>query len=273
MINNIYFKILNLIKEYGLSKTVKKIILWIFLKFDPIHRRRLKISHKLNKLFNSTVKYGPFKGLKFSNKTWWGSSDIGSMLLGIYEKEILNSLMNIPKNYSTFINLGAADGYYCIGALINNLFQHSICYEISKEGRKIIKENAELNNVIKKIDIRGIAKKKFFTELPLKTISDSVLLIDIEGAEFELIDEETFKAFNKSIIFIELHQWLFYDENEKLIKLTKDSILTHNITKLQTGSRDLSIFPELKTFHDNDRWLICSEGRPRLMTWLRFDPK
>ena len=127
----------------------------------------------------STVKYGPFKGLKLTNKIWWGSTDRGSMLLGIYEKQVLDSLINIPKKFSTFIDLGSADGYYGIGVLINNLFQNSICYEISEQGRKTIKNNASLNNVTNRVDIRGVAKKKFFKELPLSTLSNSVLFIDI----------------------------------------------------------------------------------------------
>tara|TARA_B110000503_G_C7154191_1_gene416559 strand:- start:165 stop:986 length:822 start_codon:yes stop_codon:yes gene_type:complete len=273
MITNLYSKFFSSVKEDGFLKAAKKIISWVFRKFDAIHYRRIKISDKLDKLFNSTVKYGPFKGLKLTNKIWWGSTDRGSMLLGIYEKQVLDSLINIPKKFSTFIDLGSADGYYGIGVLINNLFQNSICYEISEQGRKTIKDNASLNNVINRVDIRGVAKKNFFKELPLSTLSNSVLFIDIEGAEFNLVDKKTFKAFDNSIIFIELHEWFFSDGNEKIKKLINDSISTHITTKIKMGSRDLSIFPELKMLHDNDRWLICSEGRQQLMTWLRFDPR
>ncbi|MCX6119705.1 MAG: hypothetical protein NT027_19390, partial [Proteobacteria bacterium] len=83
----------------------------------------------------------------------------------------------------------------------------------------------------------------------------------------------TFSAFNKSIIFVELHDWFFEDGEEKLKKLKNDSTSTHVLTELTMGSRDLSIFPDLNKLHDNDRWLICSEGRGQLMKWLRFDPK
>jgi len=38
------------------------------------------------------------------------------------------------------------------------------------------------------------------------------------------------------------------------------------------GSRDLSTYPELQQWNDLDRWLICSEGRAQLMSWVRFDP-
>ncbi|WP_338635673.1 FkbM family methyltransferase [Spirobacillus cienkowskii] len=275
---SIYAKYLSLAKKDGYLVATKQAIFWITCmlrvrKFDAIQKRRIEISKQLDELFKSTVRYGPFKGLKLSTKTWWGLTDRGSMLLGLYEKEVLDSLQNIPKKFNTFIDLGAADGYYGIGVLVNNLFEKSICYEISEEGRQTIKDNAQLNNVLHKVEIRGIAKNNFYHELSSFTLSNTVLFIDIEGAEFELIGKETFNAFNRSIIFIELHDWFFEDGEEKLLKIKNDSTLTHVVTELTMGSRDLSIFPELNKLHDNDRWLICSEGRGQLMTWLRFDPK
>jgi hypothetical protein len=98
-------------------------------------------------------------------------------------------------------------------------------------------------------------------------------LVDIEGGEFNLFDKKVFSDLKKSIIFIEIHDWFFKDGEKKLNKLMGDAKTFFNITKLTTTSRDLSVFPELSKLHDSERWLIASEGRHRLMTWLRFDPK
>jgi hypothetical protein len=274
---SLFAKYISIAKKDAYLITTKNPIIWIISKLgirkDSIYKRRIEISKKIDALFNSTVKYGPFKGLKLSTESWWGSTDRASMLFGLYEKEVLDSLQNIPKEYTTFIDLGAADGYYGIGVLVNNLFEKSICYEISEEGRKTIRDNAQINKVQNKVEIRGKAKKIFYDELSSDILSKSVLLIDIEGSEFELVDKETFKTLNNSIVFIELHDWFFVDGATKLQKLKNDSISTHTITEITMGARDPSIFPELKKLHDNDRWIICSEGRKQLMTWLRFDPR
>ena len=247
---SLFIKYRSIVKKDGYLKATKKAILWILnvigIRKDSIQRRRIQMSEKFDELFNSTVQYGPFKGLKLSSETWWGSADRASMLFGLYEKEVLDSLQRIHNKNATFIDLGAADGYYGIGVLVSNLFEKSICYEISEEGRKTIKDNAHLNNVLHKVEIRGIAKKNFYNELPSNILSNSFLLIDIEGAEFELLDKSTFNAFSNSIIFIELHDWFYEDGLKKLQKLKNDSILTHEITELKMGARDLSIFPELK---------------------------
>ena len=275
---NIVSKFFYYTKQDGLLKSIAKIPAWIIRKLgvrraDVILKHRIEISKKIDKIFNSTVRYGLFAGLKLPTDSWWGLSDRASMLLGLYEKEVLESLKDIPTKYNTFIDLGAADGYYGIGVLINNLFQKSICYEISEKGRKIIRDNAILNNMLERVIIRGVATKDFYNDIPLKDLKNSVLFIDIEGAEFDLMNKASFDAFDQSIIFIEIHEWGLTDGKQKLKKLLEDSLQTHQITELTMGSRDLSIFPELKTFDDTDRWLMCSEGRGQLMTWLRFDPK
>jgi len=240
---------------------------------NPIKRRRLQLSVLINNLFNSTVAYGPFKGLQLAPNTWWGGADRPSMLLGLYEQEVLTSILNVPKTHRTFIDLGAADGYYGIGVLVNKHFDSSYCFELSEKGQEVIRRNAELNSVSSKLKVYGKAEKDFFKHLPAEQLATSVLLVDIEGGEFNLLDADLFKVLKDTIIFIELHPWLVEDGVNKLAKLKSDASTYFNITEITTASRDLSVFPELRNFNDTDRWLICSESRKQLMTWYRLNPK
>ena len=276
-IKKLYFKFTHSFENEGFIIAIKKLIKFIVFKLkknkiDPIDMRRLILSNKIDQLFNSTVKYGQFQGLRLISKSWWGASDRASILFGLYEQEVLNSLKNIPSRYKYFIDLGAADGYYAIGVLISGLCKKSYCFEISEKGREIIKENAIINNVLDSIEIRGIAKQNFYESIPLNEIEESILFIDIEGGEFEILNKASFSVFKKSIIFIELHDWFYDDGDEKLKELKLSAGKTHAISEIIMKSRDLSIYEELKTYPDNDRWLICSEGRGQLMTWLRLDP-
>jgi hypothetical protein len=267
------------VQSDGLVPAVRKTLTWGIRKvrrtktrIDPFRARRIELSTDLDRLFNSTVKYGPLAGLKLSGDSWWGAAARGAMLLGLYEQEVLSSLTAIPKRYDTFVELGAGDGYYAIGVLIADLFKKSICYEASDEGRRIIRLNAERNGVSDRVDIHGAADRGFYAQLSPKNIESAVLFVDIEGAEFDLLDEAAFRAFGKSIIFLELHEWRYQDGDERLRRLKADAKATHSIRELTTTSRDLSKFAELRKLSDTDRWLICSEGRAQLMTWLRFDP-
>ena len=232
-----------------------------------VEKHRLNVSNAVNNYYKSTVAYGPLKGLKFVNDYSWSVGDRGAMILGLYEQEILNILSSIQPQRKNFINIGPADGYYGVGVLVDELFKKSYCFEISEKGRAIIKKNAALNNVIEKIFIKGEAKKDFYKDIPSEDLIDSVLLMDIEGGEFELANRTMFESLHKAIILIEIQ-----DSEKKINLLIKNSQNTHKFKKIVTSNRDLSSYHVLKNMNDTDRWLLCSEGRPCLMSWFRFDP-
>ena len=242
------------------------------MKQFVLQKHKNMLSDNIKSLHNNTVVYGPFKGLKFVDESHWDPSNLGAMILGLYEQEVLSELSNIPNRYKTFVDLGAADGYYGVGVLINGMFEKSYCYELTEVGRNVISKNALANNVSEKVLIRGEANQNLATEIPEYDLNNSVLLVDIEGAEFDLFDRDFYKSFSNSIIFIELHDFFFDDGEEKLNTLISNSKSTHIPKFIKMGGRDLSVYPELKKWNDLDRWIICSEGRPQLMTWVRFDP-
>jgi hypothetical protein len=238
-----------------------------------ILKKRKLLSLELSQRMKHTVQYGPFTGMKFSHDNWWGGSDRGAMLLGIYEQEVLNSIMTTPKKYNVFVDLGAADGYYSIGSLISRKFKTSYSFEMSAKGRDVIKKNAILNKLENKLHIFGEATHNFYSLIPKKDLDKAVIVIDIEGAEFSLLNKKSFSCLKKSIIFIEVHDWFFKDGKRKMTKLISDAKPFFKVSTLTTTSRDLSKFPELAHYGDSERWLIASEGRSKLMTWLRFDPR
>ena len=238
--------------------------------FLGAHKRY--VSNRIANHYQNTIAYGPLKGFRFVEESHWSAADRGGMILGLYEQEMLNELRNIPSNYKTFIDLGAADGYYGVGVVVGKLVEKSYCYEITEAGKSVIRKNADLNMVSSQVIVRGEATKQIASEIPQSELDASILFVDIEGAEFDLFDSKFFQDFGRSIIFIEIHDFLRPDGKEKFAQLISDSQSTHHMKTIRMGARDLSAFPELYAWNDLDRWLLCSEGRARLMTWLRFDP-
>ncbi len=235
------------------------------------HARR-NISERIRLHYANTVAHGPFRGLKLVEDAHWGSADLGGMILGLYEQEILGQLAAAGRKRRTFIDLGAADGYYGLGVLVGDLFEKSYCFEITEKGREVIARNAALNGLQNRVTILGEAKPDFHTQIEPGDLADALLLIDIEGAEFDIVSADTFAAFAKSTVIIEVHEW-YPDIQQKIENLLQQASATHTAHRFSTGARDLSVFPELKIINDNERWLLCSEGRPYLMSWYRFDPR
>jgi len=235
------------------------------------HARR-NLSERIRLHYANTIAYGPFKGLKLVEDAHWGSADLGGMILGLYEQEILNELSALGRKHRSFIDLGAADGYYGLGVLVGELFEKSYCFEITEKGREVIARNAALNTLQDRVTILGEAKPDFYTQIAPQDLADALLLIDIEGAEFDIVSADTFAAFAKSTVIIEVHEW-YPDIQDRLTRLLQQSAATHTARRFSTGARDLSSFAELKIINDSERWLLCSEGRPYLMSWYRFDPR
>ncbi len=265
-------------KQFEMASSMKSHVIRLLafqigmLREQGADARRLTLSNQLDKDLNGIVKYGPFKGLKLGDISSWSGADRASMLLGLYEQELLQSLSQLSKNFKTFINIGAADGYYAIGVLVARLFEKSICYEMSDLGQQVINKNACLNGVSDQIVVRGVAISDFHEEISDLDASDSVLLVDIEGAEFDLFNEGIPKKFRQSVIFVELHERFVSDGLKKLERLRNSVCGSFQISTFTTTSRDLSQFAELEALGDTDRWLLCSEGRPYRMNWLRLDP-
>ena len=239
-----------------------------------IYERRMELASIIDKKHSSTIQYGPFQGMILSQGDWWGKIDRPSMIYGFYEQEVLESLTSNKGKYKTLIDVGAADGYYAIGGIISGTFEKAICYEIAKEGQDQIKKNADLNKVSKNIEIRGEAKENFYNDFTHEELASSLILMDIEGLEFDIFSKsKDFQTLKNSSLIIESHALYFDDGKEKQEGLIKMAEEFFNVTELKMSSRDLSNIPDLRLFSDSDRWLMCSEGRGELMSWFRLDPK
>jgi predicted RNA methylase len=236
-----------------------------------IEKRRHQITNYFLNLFNFEVRYGKLQGVKISNISNWSHSDKAGMLFGLYELEVVELVARLSSKYSHFIDIGAGEGFYAVG-FARNHFEKVIAFEMNEKGRSIIREVASQNNVLEKIQIFGAAERQFYKKLGYLDPSDAIILMDIEGFEFEIIDSDFFAHFQNSDIIVEVHDFMVESGAEKLQKLVASSVSTHSMRQFSTGARDLSGLKELETLSDTDRWLVCSEGRPRLMSWLHFSP-
>jgi predicted RNA methylase len=236
-----------------------------------VERRRTQITDYFLKLFDFEVRHGELEGLKISRSSSWAHSDKAGMLLGLYELEVVQLVARLSSRYSHFIDVGAGDGFYAVG-FARNHFEKVLAFEMSEKGQSIIREVAAQNNVAEKVEIFGKAEREFYKKLEALDPSDAIVLVDIEGYEFEIIDSDFFAYFGNSDIIVEVHDFMVKSGAEKLQELLGSSVSTHSVSRFSTGARDLSNLKELEPLTDTDRWLVCSEGRPRLMSWLHFSP-
>lgn len=253
-------------KAYSVSE------LEIFRK-ETLLQRKERISLEMYNFYNGIIKYGPFSGLKLNKKPWWGTSDLGSMCLGLYEIEILDFLFSESLvDRRTFIDIGAADGYYAIGLLKSSRIDKAICYEITKNGQETILENWLLNNKPGNIDINGDVFDDFLNKNIDLEFSKCIVLVDIEGAEFSFLNNDILEFMKYAIIIIEIHNWIpdfFFKYSEFL----KSASQFFDINILDRKERITVDIEELRSLTDDNRLLLTSEARPCLMRFLTLKPK
>ncbi len=243
-----------------------------FRRVVGLYRRRL--SRKIFTQLGGVVRYGPFAGLRWLNNPKWGQSEQGVMMLGLYEQEVLTALTGAPDRYRVFVDVGAADGYYAVGLLHSGKVERSVAFEAIPECREAIKLLAAENGVAEKISVFGIASEHFANELAEQGIisSETMFLIDIEGAEFKVLSKEVFGFLKDSLIVVETHAHIYPDPQGELDRLIERASETHTVTSWLPGARNPWTIKELDKFTEIDRWILCSEGRVEVQQWLRFDP-
>ena len=271
-----YLKILiNKVKKRDFKWLILEVLSKITLKklelrIDKVvEKKRIILSSKISEIYNNTVQQGPFKGMIINEDQFWGPGDRSSKILGLYEKEIQDLIVSIQKdkNYSTFVDIGGADGFFAIGSLVNNLFEKCEVFEISKKGRNSIQKNSKKNNVYDSIKIHDKASKRSL--IKIDNINNSLILCDIEGGEYELFDEKLINDIYPSDIIIEIHK----DKENSLVNFEKRFTKTYSLTKITQEPRSLKNFKELENINDNNRALIMSEGRSGIQEWWYLSPK
>jgi hypothetical protein len=240
-----------------------------------VEARRVFISRYFWENLDGKCRYGLLRGFKLDDDPSWGAGDLAPKLFGLYEQEVLQLLTDLRGRHRFLVNLGAGDGYYGVGLVAAGVFERSICFEATEKGRAAIKRTAQQNGVAEKIKILGAAGAEFTTEFAGSGIeaSDCLILCDVEGTEFHIFSEECLASLRGAHIVIELHGYLLPNGDELERKLISNGQRDFRTSIVRTSMRDLSLIPELETLSDSDRWLICSEGRPRLMSWLTLSPK
>jgi hypothetical protein len=273
-IKKIFKREKNFFLDYFKQKKKYSIYLKKKYQLETVYERKLRISYELCRILKNQIKYGPYKGTKFSIKENRKIKfvDYGSYLLGLYEHNISDILTKKKDKLTNFVQLGTSVGYHAIGLIKNRYFNSAVCFEKDKAVKNILENNIKLNKCQKKIKVFSEAKENFYLKInrPEKTM----ILIDIEGQEFKILNFSSITAIKKCHVIIEIHQWIdnFNIEYQKLLKILLKYFRIKFITHTE-GPIEINKFKELNAFTDDNRYLICSEHRPSQMRYLYCIPK
>ena len=192
----------------------------------------------IQKKTGNVVASGPFLGMKYVD------SGIGSRLLpkilGTYELELRPVIEEVCKrSFDVIIDVGAAEGYYAVGMALRSPGAKVIAFETEINGQNLIKKLADINGVADRVFARGFCDSK--------SLSDSIpdgkkclIIMDIEGAESDLLDNAIIPKLNNCHILVEIHECVVPGVGEIISNRFKN---THKITEIKERARTAKDFP------------------------------
>ena len=240
--------------------------------------RRLVLANRLMEMTGNMVQHGPLQGFHLGHHATWRIADNCAKLLGLYEQEVCALVAALGKNRSTLIDLGAADGFYGVGMVAANHYRISHCFECAPESLNNIRQIAAQSGVQDRVILHGAAGDDFVDTVRQHHVDlrDAVVLSDVESSEFDIFTDACLASLTQTHIIIEIHDFQVPPPlgRQKYERLLTSAQRYFNITEIKTGARDLSHIPLVANhWTDTDRWLLCSESRATLMSWLHLSPR
>jgi len=222
--------------------------------------------HRINKITQAIIKRnglkvlaGPFAGMLYVAEP--GGSSLPK-LLGSYETELhqwVTAIINT--DYRKIINVGCAEGYYAVGLALKVPETRVFAFDIDPRPRQLCEKMAEMNGVSERVEVRGECNCEGLDAL----LDDrSLVIMDCEGCELELLDPGRVPNLRVSDVLVELHDFIDRSISPTIISRFAD---THDISLVSGLERDPSNYPALETFNDWDRRVAVTEFRPERMQW------
>lgn len=229
------------------------------------HARRLEITSQIASITGGKVMSGPFMGMIIPNQVSWGVGDNAPKILGCYEAELHAQIEKaIARQPDVIVNVGCAEGYYAIG-LSQRLPEAKVyAFDISPEAQTICAAAAKENGASERITINGKCEAKNLIELAGDG-KKALIVMDCEGGELELLDDNTASHLTNCDIIVECHDFANRAITPTLLSRFKAK---HEIEIIREGGRDPASFPLLHPLGSFDRWLTVCEFRPEVMSWL-----
>jgi hypothetical protein len=227
--------------------------------------RRRDLTAKLARLVDNRVQSGPFKGMWLPDLASWGDGDRAPKLLGIYEADLEPAISRARERHPAYVvNVGCAEGYYAVGLARLMPDAAVFAFDISSKAQAICRQAAALNGVGERVTLGGNCTAEILSQA-LRLPGKALVVVDIEGAERELLDPALVPELRRCDLIVEMHDFLAPEATEILMERFKDS---HDVELIRQGGRDPHVIPELDHWTEAELWLLTDECRPMSMNWL-----
>lgn len=184
---------------------------------------------------------GPFRGMRLELSPLSKRHLVG-YLIGSQELELREIVERIvARKYEKIVNVGAADGYYAVGLARRMPGTEVVAFEALPNLHPVISKSASENGVAAQIRVEGPCDKNELGPELGSAKGHTLVFMDIEGGEMDLLDPQALPALRETDIFVETHDSYVPGGTRTLIERFGQ---THTVERLQARPRVLSDFPK-----------------------------
>lgn len=153
------------------------------------------------------VHAGPFQGLRYITEAH--CSALAPKLAGTYERELHPFLARLTAIApDVLIDVGAAEGYYAVGAAVGGWSPRVIAFEAEPEARRALLELTALNRVSpSQLELHGICTPTDLNQVLENSLRPAIIM-DVEGFEAILIDPLRVPGLARCTLLVEYHDFV-----------------------------------------------------------------
>jgi hypothetical protein len=253
--------------------TVRRVFPTLSLKVFSIRSRRMienqtvalgldKLARDVSRMTGGKVAKGPFTGMKLDYEIFRVHS--APKFLGTYEQELHGAIERAIELAPKYVlNVGCAEGFYAVGLAMRLPEARVFAADADPKALGATLRNAEGNGVGDRVRAIGIVSSGSFHNY-LKS-EGSLLIMDCEGAEFDLLDPIADPILLRSNIIVEIHPD-YGNDTELANKFAK----THQIASIDKASRAIIDLPGGVS---NGDLIAAADERRGDQSWLVMEPK
>ncbi|HMP62005.1 MAG TPA: 50S ribosomal protein L11 methyltransferase [Phenylobacterium sp.] len=212
------------------------------------------------------VLQGPFAGMAYVEGATEGA--LLPRLIGSYESELHPHLLGlVAEGLEAVVDVGCAEGYYAVGLARLSPGLKIYAFDSDPKARAACAQMAQLNGVADQVEIAGALTPQ---ALDAYAGPRRLVLVDIEGAEDELLDPGLAPALRASHIIVEAHEVYRPGVADRLAERFS---ATHHVERVELGSKVIDLPDWLKASNHLDQLLAVWEWRVGPTPWLVMRPR
>ncbi len=227
------------------------------------------LARKLAKTSGSRVRSGPFTGMHLDFEAL--PVHVAPKFLGTYEDELHESIETaIARRPEIVLNVGCAEGYYAVGFATWLPGATVYAFDADPKARKATVRNASLNGVAAQVHVSGVVRAKRLENL--LRLGRALVVMDCEGAEFELLDPKAAPSLAGAEIIVELHPHRHLAIEETMVDRFQIMHRLERIAQRATEAK-LTRAPLAAALGASDGRRAADERRSLDVCWLYLRPR